>query len=104
MKIGYVEFGICVMREFFQTDFQQLVSDEPTIFKEVKFRSTVFTKGSCAACLVYQEILGRTGKDMLKKYVVDRDVTVEEIRKRFSKQAVTVPIVVIDEQYIGGYY
>jgi ABC-type glycerol-3-phosphate transport system substrate-binding protein len=29
--IGYVEFGICVMREFFQTDFQQLVDDQPEV-------------------------------------------------------------------------
>jgi glutaredoxin len=61
----------------------------------------VYTKGSCAACLFTKRYLEEQGKTYIE-YVVDRDVTVEEIRKRFP-QAVTVPIVVIDEQYIGGY-
>ena len=34
--IGYVEFGICVMREFFQTDFSYLIDDQPSVEKEIK--------------------------------------------------------------------
>ena len=33
-EIGYVEFGICVMREFFQKDFSYLIDDQPSIEKE----------------------------------------------------------------------
>ena len=35
-EYGYIEYGICVMREFFQTDFEYLVNDQPPLEKEIK--------------------------------------------------------------------
>lgn len=35
-EYGYIEYGICVMREFFQTDFDYLIDDQPPLEKEIK--------------------------------------------------------------------
>lgn len=33
-EYGYIEYGICVMREFFQTDFAYLTDDQPLLKEE----------------------------------------------------------------------
>ena len=37
-----------------------------------------------------------------EEHIVDQDIPVDEVRKLFP-QASTVPIIVIDENFIGGY-
>lgn len=62
----------------------------------------VYTKPSCAACLFTKRYLQTQGMDFFTEIIVDKDITVAEVRERFP-QALTVPIIVIDEIYIGGY-
>jgi len=61
----------------------------------------VYTKTSCAACLFTKNYLEKQGMNFTE-LIVDKDITVEEVRNKFP-QASTVPIIVIDEEYIGGY-
>ena len=34
-EYGYIEYGICVMREFFQTDFDYFIDDQPLLKEEL---------------------------------------------------------------------
>lgn len=61
----------------------------------------VYTKTSCAACLFTKKYLNEQGM-AFTELIVDKDITVDEVRTKFP-QASTVPIIVIDENYIGGY-
>ena len=61
----------------------------------------VYTKASCAACLFAKDYLKKQGMDFTE-IIVDTDMTVEEVRKKFP-QATTVPIIVIDDVFVGGY-
>ena len=61
----------------------------------------VYTKSACAACLFTKKYLEEQ-KMSYTEYIVDKDIMVDEVRKKFP-QASTVPLIVIDDIYIGGY-
>jgi len=61
----------------------------------------IYTKTSCAACLFAKDYLKKQEMDFTE-FIVDKDITVDDVKNKFP-QASTVPIIVIDDVFIGGY-
>ena len=61
----------------------------------------IYTKASCPACIFAKNYMERRGM-IYEEHIVDKDIPVDEVRKLFP-QATTVPIIVIDENFVGGY-
>ena len=62
----------------------------------------VYSKPACVYCDKTKALLTRLGLEYTEK-VVSKDLSLEELFKELGKQVRTIPQIVIDEKYIGGY-
>lgn len=61
----------------------------------------VYTKPNCNFCNLAKELLEDRGIDY-REFILDVDFSREHIQDNFPA-ARTYPIIVVDEQYVGGY-
>ena len=65
-------------------------------------KAIIYGTDKCTWCYKVAKRLQDAGIDITKVDVTDAD-NLEEMKKFSGKDAITVPQVVIDEKYIGGY-
>ena len=62
----------------------------------------VYSKPACQYCDKAKALLTRLGHNYTEK-VVTKDISLEEFFKELGKTVRTIPLIVIDENHIGGF-
>lgn len=65
-------------------------------------KAVIYTKTACGYCIRAKNILKRKSIEVEEKKIPD-DISVEDAQKLLNVEFRTVPQIVIDDTYIGGY-
>lgn len=64
--------------------------------------ATIYSKPSCPFCVKAKNLLQTQGIPF-KEIIVGADVTKEEVSEYVGREITTVPQILIDGEYVGGY-
>ncbi len=65
-------------------------------------KARVYTTDWCGYCARARDVLTRNGIEF-EEFLVDEDVSFEELSGLVGKEVATVPQIFFDDEYIGGY-
>ena len=64
-------------------------------------QAVIYTKDDCKWCIKAKELFHKLDIPFVE-YRINRNITREEVLKKFPNWK-TVPIIIIDDEFIGGY-
>lgn len=65
-------------------------------------KAVIYTKPSCPFCIKAKQLLNAKGVQ-IEEHIVGEAVTKQQVCEAVGRQITTVPQIVLDGQYIGGY-
>lgn len=66
----------------------------------------IYTKDNCIYCLLAKELLAskQLSYEEIKMNIdIPREEIIEQFKNSFENERVTMPIIIIDEKFVGGY-